>query len=182
MITTAAEYMGITGIEELARLLHCDIINTEELPSFYSALLGGKPVCIVGIDKLPSGVKGNYMVGLNTECEYAVVVGDTQQSLGGGIRVLRCMPYKVIIGGVGLMNEAGVDEVIKAIRAVLDRLGIEVNRVLTVASIKPRVGEAAKALGLPFRLVGVDELRRIDYGCATPPSDELRRLGIRGCC
>lgn len=78
------------------------------------------------------------------------------------------------------MNEAGVDEVIKAIRAALDRLGIEADRVLTVASIKPRVGEAAKALGLPFRLVGVDELRRIDYGCATPPSDELRRLGIRG--
>ncbi len=178
MITTAAEYMGITGIEELARLLHCDIINTEELPSFYSALLGGKPVCIVGIDKLPSRVKGNYMVGLNTECEHAVVVGDPQQSLGG-IKALRCMPYKVIIG-VGLMNEAGVDEVIKAIRAALDRLGIEADRVLTVASIKPRVGEAAKALGLPFRLVGVDELRRIDYGCATPPSDELRRLGIRG--
>ncbi|WP_054857075.1 cobalamin biosynthesis protein [Vulcanisaeta sp. JCM 16159] len=35
-------------------------------------------------------------------------------------------------------------------------------------------------MGLPFRLIDVDELRRIDYGCATPPNDELRRLGIRG--
>ncbi len=43
MITTAAEYMGVTSIEELARLLHCDIVNTEELPNFYSALLSNKP-------------------------------------------------------------------------------------------------------------------------------------------
>ncbi|WP_054844057.1 cobalamin biosynthesis protein [Vulcanisaeta souniana] len=54
------------------------------------------------------------------------------------------------------------------------------DRVLAVVSIKPKVGEAAKALGLPFRLVSIDELERVNHGCATPPSDELRRLGVRG--
>lgn len=178
VITTAAEYMGVTSIEELARLLHCDIVNTEELPNFYSALLSNKPICIIGINELPREVRGSYVIGVNAGCEYIITVGEPHQSLEG-IRMLRCVPYKVIIG-VGLMNEAGINEVIKAIRTTLNRLGIGADRVLAVASIKPRVGEAAKALGLPFRLVSTDELERVNHGCATPPSDELRRLGVRG--
>ncbi len=35
-------------------------------------------------------------------------------------------------------------------------------------------------LGLPFRLIRIDELERVNHGCITLPSDELRRLGIRG--
>ncbi len=119
MITTAAEYMGVTNIEELARLLHCDIANTEELPNFYSALLSNKPICIIGINELPKKVRGgSYVIGgVNAGCKHAIVVGDSHQSLKG-IRVLQCVPYKVVIGGVGLMNEAGIDEVIKAISCV----------------------------------------------------------------
>ncbi len=129
---------------------------------------------------MPREVRGSYVIGVNAGCEYIITVGEPHQSLEG-IRMLRCVPYKVIIGGVGLMNEAGINEVIKAIRTTLNRLGIGgADRVLAVASIKPRVGEAAKALGLPFRLVSTDELERVNHGCATPPSDELRRLGVRG--
>ncbi len=142
VITTAAEYMGVTNIEELARLLHCDIINTEELPNFYSALLSNKPICIIGVNELPRDVRGgSYVVGLNAGgCEYAIAVGNLQQ-LPGDVKVLRCVPYKVIIG-IGLMNEASVDDVVKAIRASLDKLGIGgVDRVLAMASVKPRVEE-----------------------------------------
>ncbi|WP_069807624.1 hypothetical protein [Vulcanisaeta thermophila] len=60
VITTATENLGLTSIEELARELNCEIVNPELLPRVYDSLLRGEAICVSGVDRLLSNVRGNY--------------------------------------------------------------------------------------------------------------------------
>lgn len=179
VITTATENLGLTSIEDIAKMLHCDIDDNDRelLPRIYDALLRGKPICIVGVDTLPAGIKGSYTLGSGNDCEYTLIVN--YEKSGDLSNAILCRPYNVTIG-IGLRVSATVEDIINAIDHALKTLGIDKSRVMYVASIKPQVAEAARILGLRFKLIDKDSLIKYYDPCITPPSPALKKLGIPG--
>lgn len=181
VITTASDIKGITSIEQLARFMHCHIENMGDALKLDVALLRGEEVCVQGVNVLPPWVKGNYVIN-NKDCRYIFLVSTQEFESTKGFRdvkVVRCIPYKVSVG-IGVHNDIDANEVADVVREVLSEIGIELPRVKLIASVKPIVGEVARILGIPFKLIPISELNSVDDPCLTPPSRNLAKYGVKG--
>jgi len=174
VITTATELVGKVSVEELARRFVARIINPELIVKFNSAIIRGERVCLVGTNEAPPW--GGFVVG-SMDCDYVVNLGDPIDVPGK--YVLNLKPMRIAIG-IGSKSSVDLSAVRSAVELVLRRLGIDRGRVGVIASVREEVGVVADELGVPFRLVGLDELSNIDDPCLTPPNEKLRSLGIRG--
>lgn len=172
VITTAAEAVGVTPVEDLAAHFHCRLVG--DVAGLYSALLGGEEVCVWGVEALPPWVRGPYRLGAG--CRWSLAVGGGG---GGGEGVVRCVPYRVAVG-VGFMREASPEEVASAVREALGRLGIPLGRVAALASVKPEVREAAGLLGVEAAVLDGERLDAVEDPCLSPPGRKALELGLRG--
>jgi cobalt-precorrin 5A hydrolase len=176
VITTASEIKGITSIEELARILNCKIVNVKAIVRVTSALLKGEKVCVKGVEKIPEGVKGNYVIG--DECEYKVVITDSPP-IGDDGNTVYLKPIKFVIG-VGSKKETNKEVIKEAIFNALNLISASMDRVVIIASVREKVKEVADELKVPFRLISWEEINAFNDECLTPPSDKLKELGIKG--
>ncbi|MEM1684049.1 MAG: cobalamin biosynthesis protein [Ignisphaera sp.] len=181
VITTASDSRGITSIEQLARILHCHIENIDDVQILDSALLRGEEICVYGIDSMPSIVRGKYIVD-GGKCRYIFFVRSKNSDIDIDLenaRIVWCKPYTISIG-VGAHNDTDANEVAIAIREALDEVNIDLSSIKCIVSIKPIVKEVANILGVPFKLVKLDEINSIDDICLTPPSPNIVKYGFRG--
>lgn len=182
IITTAAELHGITAVEYLARLLHCDIENTDAIVDFNTALLNGEEVCVYGVDNLPGSVRGSYVVG-STSCRYVfVVVKSGIEEVGGelsGKKVLICRQYKISIG-LGLHSDIDVEEASEKILLLINKLGFDLSQIVCIASTKRLAERISERLRVGFRYVKDEEIEGLHDKCFTPPTEKLVVYGVKG--
>lgn len=177
VITTAAELKGVTPIEYVAKKLLYRIENIEGIVKVDSAIVRGKRVCIIGVDKLPEDISGNFSTSLEN-CDALVVTKDVQEKMRLTSDLVLSPIYLSI--GVGLKKEASLEKVKEGIFLALKKLNVGLDRVKIISSIRERVEEIAKELGVPFRLVSLEEINSFNYPCLSPQSDKLKEVGIKG--
>lgn len=177
VITTASELKGVTPIEYIAKRLLYKIENIQDVVKVDSAIVKGKRVCILGIDKLPGDISGNFST-LFENCEVIVTTKEAQEKMKiKGDLVISPIWLSI---GIGLKKEASTEKVKEAIYLALKKLNVGLDRVKVISSIRDRVGEVAKELEKPFRLVSLDEVNSFSDPCLSPQSEKLKEVGIKG--
>jgi len=172
IITTVSEGLGIMSIEDFARSILSTVENPEMLPRIYSALIRGEDICVVGVSDVPWR---NAKIGF-TDCNYVIYVGEERPSLSNALWL---RPMRLYVG-VGAKRGADAGTIIDAVLGALRKLGVGPDRVEAIASIRDEAMRAAEALGVRFIRLRLEDLDSVNDRCVTPPSDQLRRLGIRG--
>ncbi|BFH72276.1 cobalt-precorrin 5A hydrolase [Sulfurisphaera javensis] len=173
VITTASENLGVTSVEELARLLFCKIQNVKAIVKVTSALVRGEKVCVKGVSSLPRGVNG-YVIG--EDCQYKVVIGD---NIDKDENTVYLKPYKLAIG-IGSKLETSPLTIKEAILTTLNKLNINLDRVKVIASLRESVKSVAEELGIPFRLITKEEINSFEDECLSPQSEKLKEVGLKG--
>lgn len=178
IMTTATELNALTPIEYIAKRLLYKIENVEGVVKVDSAIVKDKRVCILGIDELPAEVSGNFSTRQDDHCEVIVITKEAQEKLKVKGDLVLSPIYLSI--GVGLKREASLEKVKEAILFALRKLNVGLERVKVISSIKERVAEVAKELGIPFRLVSVEEINSFYDPCISPQSEKLKEIRLKG--
>lgn len=197
VITTATDVMGKISVEVLAKQLHCNIENPEELTAVNSAIVNDERV-LFAITKdstiPPSDLKGIDIttvtdavrsIDVLKEHEAGVIITGNEVPLHEVKRptvILR--PMKIVVG-IGTRKGIGKQSVISAILSALKLTGISLERVncLATADIKKEelgIVSAARELSLPLEIIGLDEIKNFELSHASQVV--MRKFGVGGIC
>jgi cobalt-precorrin 5A hydrolase len=173
VITTAAEQIGYTSVEEIAAATLSKIVDLKAAIKVNGAIVRGEEVCVDVPNLHMEDLRGNFRYGRG--CSYAIVFGEEEEQEN----VVRLKPLMLSVG-VGAKEEAEVQLIEEAILHFLERLKVDVSRVGVISSVRSRVKDVADHFGVKFMGFSFDELKGFRYGCLTPPSQKLIELGIGG--
>jgi cobalt-precorrin 5A hydrolase len=199
VVTTASEVMGKISVDEVARLLHCNIRNPDSLVAVNSALVNGKRLVLVlvGDVKIPNLVLG-YEIKHSDNVKEAVEV---LKSFDAGAIITRgkvpsgklpkpatiLTPKKIAVG-VGARKNSTENEIVKAVTCALARADVPLERVDRLATVdikkdSPAMIGAARKLGLPLDFVTVEALRSVKHEGLSPDSKMVEeKIGVGGVC
>ncbi|MEM4647590.1 MAG: cobalamin biosynthesis protein [Candidatus Nezhaarchaeales archaeon] len=170
-----------------------------------SLIVNGMEVVVVfvGFDasKIPSSVCGYRALSARDLKEAALIL----REVDGGILVVRDLvgvedfkaevgkpvvflrPKKIVVG-IGARRDVTANEIVEAIKKVLEMAGIPLLLVDSMATIDIKRGsksiiEAASSLGLPLHYVRREEMKSFRHDNLSPDSEIVRRkIGLGGVC
>lgn len=200
VVTTASDVMGKKSVEELAKILHCDIKNPESLTAVNSAIVNGERLVMVftGDVKALMNKILDFEIKMAESAERAIeIVND----FDGGIIITKeeipqnklkkpaiiMKPRKMTIG-IGARKDVSENDVIEAVNLALMQVNIPLERVDCLATIEVKreslsMINAAKRLGLQFEFIGIDDLRSFKHGDLSLDSKVVeQKIGVGGVC
>lgn len=202
VITTGSDTLGRKSVEEIARSLHCNILNPEMLVDINALIVNERKIALVfiGFDslKVPGSICG-YEVFVAKNLEESCAILDR---FDGGILIVRDppnMPIEIkkpiillkprrIIVGIGARKDVRSMEVLEAIKKGLDRINIPLAFIHELVTIDiKREGDgivtAGQILGVPVNFVSVNEIRKFNREDLTPDSEVVKKyIGVGGVC
>jgi cobalt-precorrin 5A hydrolase len=200
VITTASDVMGKQSLDELARELHCGILNPESLVAVNSALVNEKDLVLVlaGNMKIPLDKIRDYEIKMVEKGEQAIeIVND----FDGGVIITNeeiprdklmkpatiLKPKKITVG-IGSRKNVSEDDIIETINLALKQVNIpleQVDRLATVDIKKDSLSmkNAAKRLGLNLEFISIEDLRSFKHEDLSPDSELVKqKIGVGGVC
>jgi cobalt-precorrin 5A hydrolase len=200
VITTASDVMGKISVDEVARLLHCNIKNPDSLVAVNSALVNEKHVALVlvGDVKIPIKMMIGYDVkrantakqaaSLLKNYDAGAIITESKVSTEKLPKPGTILTPKKITVGVGARKNASENEIIAAANHALARVNLPLERVDRVATVDIKKDSismisAAKKLGLPIDFISVDALRSVKHEGLSPDSKLVKeKIGVGGVC
>lgn len=205
VITTATDIMGKISVEVLAKQLHCDIENPEELTAVNSAIVNDERVlfALTKDSTIPlSDLKGIEItivtdairpIDILKEYDAGVIITGNEVPIHKVKKPTIILRPRKIVVGIGTRKGIGKQSVISGILSALKLTGISLERVncLATADIKKEelgIVSAARELSLPLEMIGLDEIRSFNSlrACArelSPASQVvMRKFGVGGIC
>jgi cobalt-precorrin 5A hydrolase len=200
VITTASDVMGKQSVDELARMLHCDIVNPESLVAVNSALVNGEKlvVVLVGSVRIPMGEIEDYEVRRAESGEEAVEIVN---GFDGGaiishgkiqrdklVKPATILKPRVVAVGLGARKNVSEEDVVETVKSALAQVNIPLGRVDRMATVEIKKDSvsmirAAEALGLELEFISLDDLRAFKHGDLSPDSELVqRKIGVGGVC
>jgi cobalt-precorrin 5A hydrolase len=200
IVTTASDVMGKISIDEVARLLRCNIENPDSLVAVNSALVNGKHVALVlvGDVKIPTNMILGYDIKRAKSAEHAIKILENfdagaiitegkvpTEKLPKPVTILT--PKKIIVG-IGARKNSSENEIIEAVNSALARVNVPLERVDGLATVdikKNSIGMigAAEKLGLTLDFHSVDALRSVKHESLSPDSKLVKeKIGVGGVC
>lgn len=200
VITTASDVLGKQSVDELARELHCSIVNPESLVVVNSALVSGKKLALVlsGNVNIPSDNIRDYEVKTADSIKQAI---DVVKCFNAGIIITneevprRSVPKHVailkprtIIVGIGSRKIVGKNDVFDLVLCVLNQLEIPLRRVDRLATVDIKKDSqsilyAAKKMGKNLEFISVEELGAFNHEDLSPDSKLVKeKIGVGGVC
>ncbi len=200
VITTASDVMGRQSVDELARMLYCDIVNRESLVAVNSALVNEERLVLVltGNVKIPideirdydvrRAEKGEEAIEIVNEFDGGVIISKEkiwQNRLVKPVTILK--PRKITVG-IGARKNVSEDDIIETIKSALTQVNIPLERVDRLATVEikkdsPSMIRAAKTLGLNLDFISLDDLRSFKHEDLSPDSELVqRKIGVGGVC
>lgn len=202
VITTGSDAVGRRSVEEIARYLHCDILNPENLVNINTLIVNGQRITLLFLDFEPSKVP-NSLYGYE-----AFVVKNLEEAhtllnkFDGGILVVRdafnisidfekpvvLMKPRRIVVGVGARRDVSPREVLEAVKKGLEAVNVPLAFVQALATIDIKKGSegiitAGKLLEIPVHFISVDEIRKFDHEDLTSNSEAVKKyIGVGGVC
>ena len=200
VVTTASDLMGKMSIDELARLLHCNIRNPDSLVAVNSALVNGKHLSavLVGAVKIPTNIIKDYDVKRANNVEEAaeilkdydagaLITSGEVPSVKLPVPVTILIPRKIVVG-VGSRKRSSEKEIMEAINVALARVGLPLERVDRLATVDIKKDStamigAAEKLELAWDFHSVEALRSVEHAELSPDSRMVEeKIGVGGVC
>ncbi|MGB9854214.1 MAG: cobalt-precorrin 5A hydrolase [Candidatus Bathyarchaeales archaeon] len=200
VVTTASEALGKKSIEELARRLHCKIVNSEGLKAVNAILVDGGEIALVFVGdygKVPSRVF-DFKVKAVKQLDQAV---EFLKDFDGGIMVSRdlvatasfpkpvvVLKPKTVTVGVGARRNVDDKEVLKAVKLALKRAHVPLSIVNEMATVDIKQSSqglinAAGRLGLELKFFSLETLKGFSHEDLSPDSEVVKKkLGVGGVC
>jgi cobalt-precorrin 5A hydrolase len=200
VITTASDAMGKQSVDELARILHLAIENSESLAAVNSAIVNGEKLVVVlaGDVKVPADKILGYEVRKADTGEQAVEIVNNFDA--GVIIIKETLPKdklakpatilkpKSIVVGLGARKNVSENAVVEAVNFALARVNVPLERVDHLATVdvkkdSPSMINAARRIGLNLDFVSVDALRSLQHEDLSPDSELVeQKIGVGGVC
>ncbi|HDQ05811.1 MAG TPA: hypothetical protein ENN36_03700 [Candidatus Bathyarchaeota archaeon] len=199
VITTASEILGKQSVDELARTLHCKILNPESLVAVNSALVNEEELVLVlsGNVKIPMDKIVDYEVRTAENIEQAVeivngfdagVIIANEETVWNGLKPVTILKPKKIAVGIGSRKNVTEEDVVETLKWALKKVNIPLERVDRLATVEikkesPSMLNAAKTLGLNLQFISIDVLRSLRHEELSPDSELVKqKIGVGGVC
>jgi cobalt-precorrin 5A hydrolase len=200
VVTTASDVLGKKSVEELAKSLHCKIVNPENLNAVNAILVNGGKIAIVFVGnyvKVPSRVFG-YRVKTVKQLDQAakflkdfdggvIVSRDSMTAVSFPKPVVVLKPKTVTVG-VGARKNVDEIEVLRAVKLALKRVNVPLNAVEKMATVEVKrrslgIINAAGKLGLKLQFFSLESLRKFSHEDLSPDSEIVKKkIGVGGVC
>jgi cobalt-precorrin 5A hydrolase len=200
VITTASEVMGKQSVDELARALHCRIVNPESLVTVNSALVNGEKLVmvLVGNVNVPMDKIRDYEVRTAETIEEAVeivngfdagvIITDKTNLRDNLVNPVTILKLKTIAVGIGSRKEVTDEDIIELVTSALSRVNIPLERVDRLATVEIKKDSqsmlnAAKKTGLNLEFISIEDLRAFRHEDLSPDSELVKqKIGVGGVC
>jgi cobalt-precorrin 5A hydrolase len=200
VITTASDVMGKQSVDELARALHCRILNPRSLVAVNSALVNEEELVmvLVGNMKITTDKIEDYEVRTAENTEQAtrivngfdagVIIADNEISWDKLTKPVTILKQKTIAVGIGSRKNVAEDDIIEIVNDALKQVDIPLERVDRLATVDIKkdslyMNKAAERLGLNLEFISIDELRSFEHEDLSPDSELVKKkIGVGGVC
>ena len=199
VITTASEVLGKKSIDELAKDLHCKILNPHSLVGVNSALVNEQSLVLV--------LSGKVKVWLNRIRDYEGKKTETiEQAIqivqgfdAGAIISSKEVPKnnfknvtflkpKTVVVGIGSRKVVNPEDILELVNCALIQLKIPMERVNRLATVDIKKDSesmlnAVKKMGLSLEFVSVKELAAFSHRDLSEDSSLVQeKIGVGGVC
>ena len=200
VITTASDILGKQSIDELARKMHCTIVNPESLVTVNSALVNGKKLAVVMVGNIRVSLDHNedYTIKTAENMEQAIKIANSFDAgaiissepllKNGLLKHVTFLKPKTIVVGIGSRKDAKTEDIVETVKDALKHVCIplwRVNRLATVEIKKDSQSmlHAAKSLGLNLEFVSLGELGAFSHVDLSVDSKIVKeKIGVGGVC
>jgi len=200
VITTASDVLGKQSVDELARALHCTILNAESLVAVNSALVNEEELVLVlaGNVKIRMDKIRNYDVRTVENGEQAIeivnsfdagVIITNEETLWEELmKPATILKPKKIAVGIGSRKNVSEDNVFETVNCALKQVNIPLERVDRLATVDIKkdslsMKNAAKRLGLNLEFISIEDLRSFKHEDLSPDSELVKqKIGVGGVC
>ena len=199
VVTTASDVLGKQSIDELAKKLHCTILNPQSLVAVNSALVNSENLVLVlsGKVKIPLSRIRDYEVRTVQTIEQAInivksfdagaiiSIDDFPQN---SLKNVTFLKPKTIAIGIGSRKVVNVDDVLELVISALNQLEIPLERIDRLATVDIKKDSesmlmAAQNLGVTLEFISVDELGRFSHEDLSEDSHLVKeKIGVGGVC
>lgn len=200
VITTASEVMGKQSIDELARILHYEILNPKSLVAVNAALLDDKKLVLVfaGTANTPLDAIKDYEVKTAENVKQAIkivnsfdagaIVTGEKPSFDGLLRPVTFLKPKKIVVGIGSRKVVNEDDIVETVKNALKQAKIPLERVDRLATVDIKkdslsMNRAANKLGRELEFVSISEIGSFRHEDLSPDSKVVKeKIGVGGVC
>ena len=205
VITTASDVTGKQSVDELARILHLQILNPRSLVPVNSAIVNGDRlvVVLIGNTQIPLDKVGCYEVkSANTVREALEEVNSfdagvlvTSQAIPNDVwpideaaKPFTILKTKRVLVGLGARKDSSAESILEAVDLALRQANVTLTNVKKFATVdikrdSPAMIKAAEQLGKPLVFFSVAALRNV-IGMGLSPDSKLvqEKIGVGGVC
>jgi len=199
VITTASEVLGKQSIDELAKKVHCSILNPKSLVAVNSALINEKNLALIlsGDIKIATNQIKDYEVKKTNNIEQAIkivkgfdagVIVSTEIVPKNNLQNVVFLKPKIVSIGIGSRKVVNEKDIFKLVSWALNQLEIPLDRVdkLTTVDIKKdseSMFNTAKKMGLTLQFISLEDLRRFSHEDLSDDSKlVMEKIGVGGVC
>lgn len=200
VVTTASDVLGKKSVEELAKSLHCKIVNPENLTAVNAILVDGGKIALVFVGnyvKVPSRVFGHrvktvkqlhHAIKLLKDFDGGVIVSRDSMTTVSFPKPVVVLKPKTVTVGVGARKDVGEEEVVRAVKLALKRVNVPLNAVEKMATVEVKrrslgIINAAEKLGLKLQFFSLESLRKFSHEDLSPDSEIVKKkIGVGGVC
>ena len=199
VITTASDVLGKKSVDELARDLHCKILNPQSLVGVNSALVNDESLVLVlsGNVKIPLSRLRDYEVRKTENIEQAInivqrfdagAIISSEEVPENSLKNVTFLKPKTIAVGIGSRKNVNEEDILELVNSALIQLQIPVDRVDRLATVDIKKDSesmlnAAKKMGLTLEFISVDELGRFSHEDLSEDSSLVKeKIGVGGVC
>jgi len=199
VITTASEVLGKQSIDELAKKLHCSILNPKSLVAVNSALVDEKNLVFV--------LSRNIKISLNQIKEYEIktannieqaieivkgfdagVIVSTETVPKNSLQNVAFLKPKTVTVGIGSRKVVSEKDIFELVSWALNQLEIPLARVDRLATVDIKrdsesMLKAAKKIGLNLQFISLEDLGKFSHEDLSDDSKlVMEKIGVGGVC
>jgi len=200
VITTASDVLGKQSVDELARALHCEILNPESLVAVNSVLVNEEKLVLVlaGNVKIPLDKIRDYTIRTAENIEQAieivngfdagVIITNEETMRNELMKPATILKPKKIAVGIGSRKNVSEDDIVETVNFALSQVNIQLERVNRLATVDIKkdslsMNKAAKRLELNLEFISIDDLRAFRHEDLSPDSKLVEeKIGVGGVC
>lgn len=175
VITTASDVTDSIAVDTLAIKLNLDIEKLGEATKITAHIVNGEKVGIIGRDKLNIQLPNNITVLKKNEdigaLKGLIIITNEKEIPYDEIDTVVLRPRNLVIG-IGCRKRKSKEEIIKAIKASLDKINksqLSIKHLATIDVKKDEIGiiEAANYYEVPLRIVERHDVQKIEQDFET---------------
>lgn len=200
VITTASDVLGKQSVDELARALHCIILNPESLVAVNSALVNEERLVLVlaGNVKIPldnirdyetkTVENGEQAIEIINDFDAGVIITNEETLWDELMKPATILKPKKITVGIGSRKNVSEVDIIETVSFALSKANVPLERVDRLATVEIKkdslsMKNAAKRLGLNLDFISIDDLRSFSHEGLSPDSKLVeQKIGVGGVC